>query len=121
MSSYRDLTIWKRSFDLCADIYSLTKKFPKEENYGLTSQIRRASVSLPSNLSEGSKRGTKEFIHFLKIAHGSGAELETQLLLTERLGYATSKDLENIVRNLTEVMGMIGALIKKLAASTSNL
>ncbi len=85
MSSYKDLDVWKKSFELCVDIYTTTKSFPKEELYGLTSQIRRASLSIPSNISEGSKRGQKEFLQFLKIAHGSGAETETQLLLAFRL------------------------------------
>lgn len=120
MSSYKDLIIWKKSFDLCSDVYLLTKKFPKEEIYGLTSQIRRAAVSIPSNISEGSKRGKKEFIYFLKVAHGSGAELETQLLLAERFEYIKSKDLENVLSQIGEVMAMTGALIKKLLNSSSN-
>ncbi len=117
MSSYKDLNVWKKSFDLCADVYALTKTFPKEEIYGLTSQIRRAAVSVPSNISEGSKRGKKEFIYFLKIAHGSGAELETQLLLAERFGYVSQKSLENILRELDDVMKMLGSFIKKLIES----
>lgn len=114
MSSYKDLNVWKKSFDLCESVYLATKSFPKEEIYGLTSQIRRASVSIASNISEGSKRGKKEFLQFLKIAHGSGAEVETQLLLAHRLGYLSDKDFETISENLENVMGMLGAFIKKL-------
>jgi four helix bundle protein len=115
MSSYKDLDVWKKSFTLCIEVYSLTQAFPKEEIYGLTSQIRRASVSIPSNISEGSKRGRKEFLHFLKIAHGSGAELETQLLLAHALNYTPSEESAKTLQDLNDVMGMLGAFIKKLS------
>jgi four helix bundle protein len=118
MSSYKDLDVWKKSFNLCVQIYSQTKTFPKEELYGLTSQIRRASVSIPSNISEGSKRGKKEFLHFLKIAHGSGAELETQLMLASELNYLSSDNCNILLQDLDDVMRMLGAFIKKL--STEN-
>lgn len=114
MSSYKDLDVWKKSFDLCFDIYQITKVFPKEELYGLTSQIRRASLSVPSNISEGSKRGRKEFLHFLKIAHGSGAETETQLLLAYKLEYISLLDFQRISGSVEDVMQMLSAFIKKL-------
>jgi four helix bundle protein len=118
MSSYKDLDVWKKSFELCYDIYEITKHFPKEEVYGLTSQIRRASLSIPSNISEGSKRGRKEFLQFLKIAHGSGAETETQLLLAHRLGYVSLLDFQKISGSLGDVMRMLSAFIKKLQQLT---
>ncbi len=118
MSSYKDLDVWKKSFEVCIDIYQLTQSFPKEELYGLTSQIRRASVSIPSNISEGSKRGKKEFIQFLKIAHGSGAETETQLMLAYRLGYISDTDFQKISKELEDIMRMLSAFIKKF--STNN-
>jgi four helix bundle protein len=114
MSSYKDLDVWKKSFDLCFDIYQITKSFPKEELYGLTSRLRRASLSIPSNISEGSKRGKKEFSHFLKIAHGSGAEVETQLLLAYRLEYVSLLDFQKISGSVEDVMRMLSAFIKKL-------
>ena len=114
MSSYKDLRVWQKSFSLCVDVYAITKLFPKEEQYGLTSQIRRSAVSIPSNIAEGSKRGKKEFFHFLRIAHGSGAELETQLLLAEQFGYIPHSSLLPLMQNLDEVMKMTATLIKKL-------
>jgi four helix bundle protein len=113
MSSYKDLDVWKKSFEVCLDIYQSTKFFPKEELYGLTSQIRRAAVSIPSNISEGSKRGQKEFLQFLKISHGSGAEVETQLLLAYKLGYMSDEDFNKIALKLEDVMKMLSAFIKK--------
>lgn len=115
MSSYKDLDVWKKSFTICINIYEITRTFPKEELYGLTSQIRRASVSIPSNISEGSKRGKREFTHFLKIAHGSGAELETQLMLACQLGYISDTKFQIISKDLEVVMKMLSAFIKKLS------
>lgn len=80
----------------------------------MISQIRRAVISVPSNISEGSKRGKKEFFHFLRIAHGSGAELETQLLLAERFGYVSKNSLMPVLQELDDVMKMLASLIKKL-------
>ncbi len=78
VNSYKDLIVWKKSVDLVVEVYGFTNQFPKEELFGLTSQIKRCVVSIPSNIAEGRKRGsTKEYIHFLRIAFGSGAELET--------------------------------------------
>jgi four helix bundle protein len=121
MSSYKDLDVWKKSFTLCVDVYSLTQTFPKEEIYGLTSQIRRASVSIPSNISEGSKRGRKEFLYFLKIAHGSGAELETQIMLAHELDYIQDDAFQKISQDLTDIMRMLSAFIKKLSIPNDQL
>ena len=88
MKSHRDLDAWKKSIGLVSEIYLLTKKFPPDELYGLTSQMRRAAVSVPSNIAEGAARGSsKEFSRFLSISLGSLAEMETQLLIAENLNY----------------------------------
>ena len=119
MSTYKDLIVWKKSFEFSLLVYKLTVQFPKDEMYGLTSQIRRASVSIPSNISEGSKRGSKkEFSHFLRIAQGSGAELETQLLLSKSLGYVSEKEYTELNILLDSIMKMLTVFIKKL--STTN-
>lgn len=94
LKTHKDLDVWKEAMDLAKEIYLLTSKFPKEEVYGLTSQIRRSVVSIPSNIAEGAARNSsKEFIQFLYIALGSLAELETQLLLSETLGFINSSNI----------------------------
>ena len=115
IQSYKDLEVWKKSVSLTLEIYKLTLKFPKEELYGLTIQIRRAIVSLPSNIAEGRSRGhVNEFIQFLKIAYGSGAELETQLIIAKEMGYITEKDYLSSTEKLSEIMRMLNGLISKL-------
>lgn len=113
MHDYKDLNVWQDSIDFVVSVYELTKKFPKEEIYALTSQIKRAVVSIPSNISEGANRNTnKEFIQFLYIALGSASEVETQLIIANRLGY-----LDNITKELnqiTSIRKMINALIKSI-------
>lgn len=85
MGNYMELIVWNKSVDLVTEIYSVTTIFPKEELYGLTSQIRRASISVPSNIAEGhSRRSTSDYLQFLKIARGSCAELETQLIISKK-------------------------------------
>ena len=110
-SGHKELIVWNKAMDLTTEIYSLTKQFPKEELYNLTSQIRRAAVSIPSNIAEGRKRGTdNEFKYFLSIAFGSGAELETQLELAKRLGFlkpVTANKADNL---LEEVMKMLNKM-----------
>ena len=113
MKDYKDLQVWQKAMELARKVYKLTSHFPIEEVYGLTSQIRRSAVSIPSNIAEGSPRsGTKEFLQFLSIARGSAAELETQLILASQLGYSTEKD--DILSVLTSVRQMINALIRSL-------
>src|SRR5579863_8294112 len=86
--TYRNLEAWQISMDLAVDLYKLTKSFPKDELFGLTSQIHRAAVSIPSNIAEGhGRKGSKEFLHHLSIAYGSLTELETQLILSVRIEY----------------------------------
>jgi four helix bundle protein len=113
--THNDLDVWKKAMDLAAQVYSLTTRFPKEELYGLTSQIRRSAVSIPSNIAEGAARHSrKEFIQFLHIASGSVAELETQLLLAIRMGFIPG---DSIISHVEEVrkplLGLLRSLKKK--------
>ena len=112
MMTHKDLEVWKRGVQLVTHIYALTQKFPKEEIYGITSQIRRAAVSIPSNIAEGAARQSiKEFIQFLYIALGSCMELETQLIISERLKYLSPTDKEETLLELTEIAKMLNGLI----------
>ncbi len=112
MSDFRDLKAWQKSMSLARDVYTLGNNLPSDEKFGLTSQIRRSAVSIPSNIAEGSKRRTKQdFMQFLKIASGSAAELETQLLLANDI-YQTPTG--NILEALKGVQRMLEALMKKL-------
>jgi carbamoyl-phosphate synthase large subunit len=114
---YKDLLIWQKRMLLAKLVYQVTQKFPGEERYGLTSQLRRAAVSVPSNIAEGqARRGTNEFVQFLSIAEGSSAELETQLLLSTELSYCRPADVGPALREIDELQKMIGALKRKLAA-----
>ena len=118
MSGYKDLNVWRQSYSLVLVIYRISKTFPKDEVYGLTSQMRRSSVSIPSNISEGSKRSSKkDFCQSLRIAQGSGAELETQLLLTKDLNYISDKEYTEATILLEATMKMLTGLINKLSTS----
>jgi len=113
--SYRDLDVWRRSMSLVKNIYALTSSFPREEIYGLTSQIRRAAVSIPSNIAEGhAKRSTKEFHRFCNISLGSIAELETQLLIAESLNYADTARVQSFLADLSELGKMLNSLLNGL-------
>ncbi|MDD3375328.1 MAG: four helix bundle protein [Candidatus Omnitrophica bacterium] len=115
IKSFKDLRIWKKGIEIVEDSYRITKAFPKEEIYGLTSQIRRASVSVPSNIAEGFKRyHNKEYRQFLFIALGSLAELETQLIVAEKLKYVSFEDLKNVFEKMNYLGKMISSLLKKL-------
>jgi four helix bundle protein len=114
---YKDLLIWQKGMHLAKLVYKLTMRFPADERYGLTSQLRRAAVSVPSNIAEGQARsGTKEFLQFLSHAEGSLAELETQLLLSVELGFAQHVELESPLQEVDELQKMIVALKRKLSA-----
>jgi four helix bundle protein len=115
VSHFRNLIVWKKAMELVSRIYKITALFPKEEIYGLTSQIRRCAVSIPSNISEGSQRGTqKDFSYFLGIAKGSAAELETQLLIAMDLGYiSNTDDFDLSISDLVEIRKMIWGLQKR--------
>ena len=113
--SYEDLSVWKKSMNLAEKIYELTKFMPKEEVYGLTAQMRRAAVSIPSNIAEGQQRtSTREFLRFLSIARGSNAELQTQLVLACKLGYFQSEQIRETMNLTREVSKMINALMISL-------
>lgn len=114
MTSFRDLELWKLSMDLVVDVFEATQNFPQSQKYGIASQMQRAAISIPSNIAEGSgRRGAKEFIHFLHIAKGSLAELETQLEICYRLQYLT--DLEDFTIKTKRIRMMLIGLIKFLS------
>jgi len=116
IKSFKDLRIWQKGIEIVEDSYRLTKIFPKEEAYGLTSQIRRASVSIPSNIAEGFKRyHNKEYKQFLFIALGSLAELETQLIIAKKLNFINQQDLQDVFVKIDYLSRMISVLMKKLS------
>lgn len=112
---YRDLIVWQKSIELTIEIYSITTKFPKDELYGLTSQMKRSSVSIASNIAEGKNRSTKkDYVNFLRIAFGSGAELETQIEIVKRIGFVDKSTFTQCDLLLNEIMKMLNAMIIKL-------
>jgi four helix bundle protein len=114
--SFRDLEVWNKSIDLTTLVYNFTATFPKQEIYGLSSQMRRAAVSIASNIAEGSARGTRsDFRQFVKQAQGSNAELQTQILIAKRLGYADGRNPDEIETICTQIGGMLAGLSNYLA------
>ena len=112
---YKDLIVWQRSLELVLEIYRLTREFPREEMYGLTSQMRRAAISIPSNIAEGRLRGTrKDFRHFLQMAFGSGGELETQIEISKQLEETKHLDYSKVDALLIEVMKMLNKMMRSL-------
>ena len=117
IKTHKDLDVWKESMTLAKEVYRLTKHFPKEETFGLASQMRRAAVSIPSNIAEGAARNSdKEFIQFLHVSLGSLAELETQLLLSRELGFPKDEELSGSVE---QIRRMLLGLIKYLRGKTA--
>ncbi|KKR53420.1 MAG: S23 ribosomal protein family protein [Parcubacteria group bacterium GW2011_GWA1_40_21] len=115
IKSHKDLTVWQKAMDLVVAIYELTEKFPKTEIYGLVSQMRRAAISIPSNIAEGKLRGTrKNYRHFILIAMGSGGELETQTEVAKRLPFGNNLDYQKTDRLLEEIMKMLNSLSHNL-------
>ena len=115
MRDYRDLAVWQRSHRLTLAIYSATRSFPKEELFGLTSQIRRACSSIPANLAEGCGRDTgADFRRFVVIAHGSASETEYFLLLAAELGLLDGADHQGLRDEVSQIKRMLGALVRKL-------
>ena|ERR1017187_3785079 len=112
--SYRDLKVWQRAIELSFSIYKLTEAFPRDEMYGLTSQIRRASVSIASNIAEEQGRCTREFRQFLAMARGSNLELQTQLVIAGKLGYGGPAGISQCESLSFEVNRMINGLMKSL-------
>lgn len=120
INSYKDLIVWQKSMELVQIIYALTESFPKTEIYGLTSQMRRCAISIPSNIAEGSRRGTrKDFRNFLLNSYGSGAELETQLEIAKRLTFINESKLEEIEGLLGQIMRMLNKLVNNLNKPTN--
>jgi S23 ribosomal protein. len=113
--SFKDLIVWQRSMDLGVTIYRITQKLPASEQFGLTSQLRRAAVSIPSNIAEGyGRRSTGNYRQFLSISRGSLMEIETQIDICERLKYLAQTDTENIFKEITEISKMLTSLISKI-------
>lgn len=114
---HKDLLVWQRSMDLVVDLYGLTKDFPRIEDFGLTSQIRRAGVSVPSNIAEGmTRRWPKERAHFLNISQGSLSELDTQIEISRRLGYIGNEVCEVTIDKMSQIQGLLGGLIRSVRA-----
>jgi len=120
LKNYKELMVWQKSYQLCLDIYSVTRKFPKEEIYGLSAQMRRAAVSLPSNIAEGyGRKTTADYVRYLYIAYGSICELETQILLAKDLEYIHGSELNSLQQALGDVERALKGLIKYLERKRS--
>lgn len=119
IESYKDLIVWQKAMDLVVAVYELTENYPKTEIYGLTSQIRRCAVSIPSNIAEGRRRSSKkDFCHFLVISFGSGSELETQIEITKRLSFGKELNFDKVDKLLDEVMRMLNKMVSNLQANS---
>ena len=115
LKSFRELKVWQKSYDLCLDVFRITKNFPGEERYVLSSQMRRSALSIPSNIAEGYGRKTRaDYIRILYIAYGSACELDTQISLSGDLNYLQMTEIENIKEEISEVGIMLRALIRAL-------
>ena len=114
--SYRDLIVWQKSVEMVVVVYKTTKKFPSSEQFGITSQIQRSAVSVPANIAEGYGRNTrKEYVYFLRIAHGSLSELETLLTISQKLSYCTAQEYSTLEKRTSEVARMLYALRKSIS------
>ncbi len=121
MRPHEKLDVWKKAVAIVTVVYDVTKKFPADEKFGLTSQIRRAGVSIPANIAEGAARQSdKEFYRFLSIAQGSASELETELLIAKNLGYLSTEDYECIYEEINVIARMLVGLSKTIKARASN-
>lgn len=120
LKSYRELLVWQKAINLVVDSYRATAGFPRSETYGLMSQIRRAATSIPANIAEGYGRGSrKKYLQFLMIAQGSLKELETHLIVAEKLAYLTKSPTERLLSSTDELGRMLGTLIRRLKLSPS--
>ena len=120
MTSYKELIVWQKAVDVCAETYRMTDVYPRSELYGLTQQTRKSAVSIASNIAEGwSRRHTTEYLQFLNIALGSAAELETQLIIGNRLSFLLKSEFENAVLKVNEIMKMLTVLQSRLRAKHS--
>lgn len=119
--TYQDLTAWQKAFDLCADVYHATKRFPRSEVYGIAGQMQRAAVSIPSNIAEGfGRRTTPDFLRSLYIAYGSICELQTQALLAVRLCFLTEKESGPMLKKIGDAERLTKALIRALERKLSS-
>lgn len=115
INSYKDLIVWQKAMDLVVEIYKLTDNYPRHELYALTAQTRKSAISIPSNIAEGRKRSTRrDYCNFLMISYGSGSELETQIEIAKRLGYAKKSSYNRVDSLLCEVMKMLNTMIGNL-------
>ena len=120
METHKDLRVWQQSIEMVTSIYKMTKAFPKDEIFGLVSQMRRAAVSVPSNIAEGYARGTdKEKLHFLRISSSSMSEIETQLMLSLNLGYIGQETYNELSEQITSVWKQLNALISSIKKGLS--
>lgn len=118
VQSYRDLILWRKALDLVEAMYTATHDWPKDEAYGLTSQVRRAVVSIPANVAEGQGRDSKrDFLRFLAIANGSLLELETHLFIAHRLGYLVQEIRDQLLEQTAEISRVLQGLVRSLRAS----
>ena len=119
MSDFKQLIIWQKAMDLTVQTYRLIEQLPGQERFALADQMRRAAISIPSNIAEGyARKTTNEYVQFLHVAKGSNAELQTQLLLSVRIGYFTDAQIESCMRLSAEIAKIISAIILKLSSRT---
>jgi four helix bundle protein len=120
ITDYRDLDVWNESMNLAAEIYDLTRTFPREELFGMTSQLRRASVSIAANIAEGyGRQQTRSFVQFLRIAQGSLKEVETHILLCVRVGLVTAATADSLMERCQRIGKMLVGLVRKLEAKAA--
>lgn len=115
MHRYKELKVWQKAIDLAVEVYRVTEKLPSDEKFGLISQINRCAISIPSNIAEGAGRNTnKDFNHILGVSLGSSFELDTQMIISNRLGYVNNDDFEKIEKELEHIQNMIVKLKQNL-------
>ena len=115
IQSYKELIVWQKSVILVKEVYIATEKFPKSEMYGLTSQLRRATISIPSNIAEGyGRRSKKEFGHFCSVAYGSALEVETQIIICKELNFLGHEEFSALEELIEEILKMLNSLIAKI-------
>lgn len=115
MKTHKELDVWRNAVDFVTSIYEMTRAYPKEEQYGIVSQIRRSAVSVPSNIAEGAGRGhSKEYVRFLYIAQGSLSEIETQIIISQKLKYISEVEFDSIISRVKVIQKQLSGLIKYL-------
>lgn len=120
INSYKELIVWQKAMKLVTDVYQVSKLYPKEEAFGLTSQTRRSAISIPSNIAESwTRQHTQEFLQFLSISLSSAAELETQVIAANNLSFLSIEDFKKISDQITEIMKMLNSMIGKLRTKTT--